>query len=172
MIDRRAEPRVAVNIPAIVIGFTDPTDRKHATIVDWSAQGAQLHLETEMELPCRVWLLELENNKVYGCKVRWNRGQRIGLQIHAVRPNSALQTCRTLLQQQPAPIARKIGRMIDRVETAIQQNSADLVEHLQLLIEAARFVSMVRRSHSGSKALYEQTALLLSHYGKLPRSFH
>ena len=62
--------------------------------------------------------------------------------------------------------------MIDRVDEALEKDTGDLAQRLQQLVDAARYVSLVRRSHSGSKALYEQTALLLIHSGKLPDSFH
>jgi len=81
MMERRAHPRRVVNIPAMILGVANPNDRKSATIIDMSEEGAQLQMDREFKLPRRVWLLELENHNVYDCEVRWLRGTQIGVQI-------------------------------------------------------------------------------------------
>ena len=97
---------------------------------------------------------------------------RVALCIDPVCSISALRDCRTLLRQQPMPIARKIGRMIDGVEKSIESDDRDLAGSLRRLDDATRYISLVRRSHSGSKALYEQAALLLSALEKPRQIFH
>ena len=81
MIERRVHPRTIVNIPAMILGVADPSNPKTATIVDMSKEGAQLRVDSEIRLPRRVWVLELEHHNVYDCDVRWLRGTQIGVQI-------------------------------------------------------------------------------------------
>ena len=97
---------------------------------------------------------------------------RVSVYVHPVGSISALRDCRIHLQQQPAPIARKMGRMIDRVEKAIERDASDLVQRLREFVDAAHYISLIRRSHSSSRALYEQAALMLSEYERSLQIFH
>jgi hypothetical protein len=81
MLERRAHPRHAVQIPAMVLGVADPHNARSATIIDMSKEGAQLRLDRQATMPRRVWVLELEHHNVYDCEVRWSEGTQIGVQI-------------------------------------------------------------------------------------------
>ena len=97
---------------------------------------------------------------------------RVSVYVHPVCSISAMRDCRSLLRQQPVPIARKIGRMIDRVEKAIERDAGDLEVRLREFVDAAHYVSLIRRSHSGSRALYEQATLMLGEYERSLQIFH
>lgn len=78
-IERRAEPRIAVNTPARLFygqGFTLWFD---CLIKDRSRSGAKVHVPALFQLPPRVVLLDYGEGVAYSAQRRWRKGDLAGL---------------------------------------------------------------------------------------------
>ncbi len=80
---------------------------------------------------------------------------RGAIRISCIQENAlnAVRFYRDLLRHQAEPIARKLGRLINRAEKAIRSGDANVVMHMRRLEEATNYVSMVRQNHPESQML-------------------
>ena len=79
----------------------------------------------------------------------------------------SFQDCRDLASHQAAPIAAKLCELLDKVESALEQDAPDLFALARRLEEAAGYIAWVRRSHEDSQSLQRMIArLLLESFGR------
>ncbi len=81
--ERRAEPRIAVKVPARVFYGPGLAMWADCTIRDRSASGAKAEISSVFALPSRVILTDLQSGTAFEAVVKWRRGDMAGLQFEA-----------------------------------------------------------------------------------------
>ena len=79
-IDRRAEERKSVTIPAMVFPIIDRNSLLRPLLTDQKS-GAKIKIEQNLFLPKIILLVDFHSNSVFECEVRWREDCYLGVLI-------------------------------------------------------------------------------------------
>jgi hypothetical protein len=85
-IERRSEPRVAINAPARLLYGAKLSLWADCTIRDLSTNGAKIELSHLHVAPPRFVLLHFEAGIAYDAVLKWRRGDVAGMSFEARHP--------------------------------------------------------------------------------------
>lgn len=80
-VERRTEPRVAVNLPARLFYGPNYGRWTDCAIKDRSPQGAKIEVPASFELPRRVILLDYRGGVAFVAQPRWRKWDMVGLRL-------------------------------------------------------------------------------------------
>jgi hypothetical protein len=80
-VERRSEPRVAVNLPARLFYGPKYSRWTDCVIKDRSTQGAKIEVPASFELSPRVILLEYRSGVAFLAQPRWRKWDMVGLRL-------------------------------------------------------------------------------------------
>lgn len=90
MIERRAIPRQIYARPARLVR-NDGSEAVTGTVVNGSAHGVGILLHREWRVPANVALFITGEDRPYRCALRWQSGQRVGLEFQRAKSVQPLE---------------------------------------------------------------------------------
>jgi methyl-accepting chemotaxis protein len=98
-VERRGEARYDVALPGELI-WNNGAKRQRCTIRDISENGARIHTGFFVDVPEKVFLLEVDSRNLFECQVRWHMSAELGLFFVDL---ASLSARRLLIQKHAGP---------------------------------------------------------------------